>query len=299
MKETLRRAAFLTLSDPTDFVIDDELAYEPLRKRGWQVETIPWNQPGVDWKRYGIVVIRSTWDYQHHPDKFLAVLAAIEGAGTHLENSIAIVRWNMQKTYLRDLAARGVPTLPTQWREQLGPGELLPLFDAMHSQEVVIKPVMSGNAQGAYRLDHARARALASEIEVYYAARPLMMQPFERAIVTEGEYSLFYFNGAYSHCVLKVPKPGDFRVQEEHGGDIRAVSAAPALRAAGAAAIAAIPESLLYARADFLHCGDGAFRIMELELVEPALYLRMDPGAPDRFAEAVIERAAVPARHAR
>lgn len=287
----MRRAAFLTLSDPANYVIDDDLAHEPLHRRGWQVETIPWDRPGVDWRRFEIVVIRSTWDYQHHPEAFLAALAAIERAGTPLENGLGIVRWNMQKTYLRDLAARGVPTLPTQWRERLGPGELLPLFQEMQSDEAVIKPVMSGTAQGAYRLDRRKAEAQAAEIEAYYAKRPLLMQPFQQHVLREGEYSLFYFNGAYSHCVLKVPKPGDFRVQEEHGGDIRAVIAEPALLEAGHKTMTAIEGTPLYARVDFVRRDGGGFWIMELELVEPSLYLRMDPAAPERFADAIVARA--------
>ena len=112
------------------------------------------------------------------------------------------------------------------------------------------------------------------------------MQPFERGIVEEGEFSMIYLNGAHSHSVLKVPKRGDFRVQEEHGSEIVAVTPEPALLAAGDAAIAAVGQKLLYARADFVRSGD-AFRLMELELVEPAIYLRTDPGAPERFAEAV------------
>ena len=282
----MRRCAFLTLHDPTGFVIDDDLAIEPLARRGVAVETLPWDRPGVDWKRYDLVVVRSTWDYQHYADRFLATLAAIEQSGTPLHNSLAITRWNMQKTYLRDLAARGVPTVPTLWRERLEPGGLLPLFGELQSQAAVIKPVMSGNAQGAWRLDRASAAAQAAEIEAYYAHRALMIQPFERGILTEGEFSLIYFNGALSHSILKVPKRGDFRVQEEHGADILAVTAEPALRAAGAAAIKAIGSRLLYARADLVRHADE-FRVMELELVEPAIYLRMDPGAPDRFADAV------------
>ncbi|MGB5132340.1 MAG: hypothetical protein WBO00_06975, partial [Steroidobacteraceae bacterium] len=123
-------------------------------------------------------------------------------------------------------------------------------------------------------------------IETYFARRPLMMQPFERGILAEGEFSLIYFNGELSHSILKVPKPGDFRVQEEHGSEIRSVRPEPALIAAGNAAIAAIGRPLLYARADLVR-HDSGFRIMELELVEPAIYLRTDPGAPERFAEAV------------
>lgn len=292
----MKRAAFLTLSDPTGFVIDDDLAHEPLQRRGWQVESIPWDAPGVEWKQYEIVVIRSTWDYQHHPDKFLAALARIERAGTRLENSLDIVRWNMRKTYLRGLAARGVPILPTLWRDGLQPGGLLPLFAELGSEEIVIKPVMSGNAQGAYRLDRSRASVQAAEIEAYYASRPLMIQPFESRVVSEGEFSLFYFDGSYSHCVLKVPKPGDFRVQEEHGGDIRAVNAEPALLEAAAETMAALPATPLYARADFIRHDASSFRIMELELVEPALYLRMDASAPARFADAIVARASGPPR---
>jgi len=282
----MRRVAFLTLHDPTGFVMDDDLAQAPLARRGVAVETLPWDRDGVDWESYDLVVLRSTWDYQHHGEKFLATLAAIEQSGTRLENSLKIVRWNMQKSYLRDLAARGVPIVPTLWRERLGPGELLPLFDALQSDEAVIKPVMSGNAQGTWRLNRASATAQAAGIEAYFARRPLMMQPFERTILAEGEFSLIYFSGAHSHSILKVPKDGDFRVQEEHGSDIRAVTAEPALLAAGAAAMAAIGRKLLYGRADLVRHGDG-FRVMELELVEPALYLRMEPGAPDRFADAV------------
>ncbi len=283
----MSRVAFLTLSDPSGFVIDDNLAIAPLAKRGWQVETLPWDRRGVDWRRYQLVVVRSTWDYQHHADKFVDVLATIENCGVRLENSSEIARWNMEKTYLRDLAARGIEIVPTFWRERLGRGELLPLFEELRSEEAVIKPVMSANAEGAWRLDRRRTNDLSAEIEAYFSNRPLMMQPFERGIVEEGEYSMIYFNGTHSHSVLKVPKRGDFRVQEELGSEIIPVSPEPALRAAGDAAIAAIGQQLLYARADIVRSGDS-FRIMELELVEPAVYLRTDPGAPDRFADAIV-----------
>ena len=145
---------------------------------------------------------------------------------------------------------------------------------------------MGANAQGAWRLDAARARAMAPKIESYFAGRPLMMQPFERGVVEEGEYSVIYLNGRHSHTILKKPRQGDFRVQEEHGSVITLVEPEPALVEAGNAAIAAVGQKLFYARADFVRSGD-AFRVMELELVEPSLYLRIDPMAPDRFADAI------------
>jgi glutathione synthase/RimK-type ligase-like ATP-grasp enzyme len=274
------------MHDPSGFVIDDELAVGPLARRGFEVETIPWDRAGIDWRRYALVVIRSTWDYQHHPEKFLAVLEGIERQGVRLENGSEIVRWNMAKVYLRDLAAKGIEIVPTFWRDGLEAGELIPLFEELRSDEGVIKPVMSSNAQGAWRLDAARARSLAPEIEKYYAGRPLMMQPFERGIAEEGEFSMIYLNGRHSHSILKKPKAGDFRVQEEHGSKITLIQPEPALLAAGDGAIAAIGQKLLYARVDLVR-SDDVFRVMELELVEPSLYLRTDPAAPERFVEAV------------
>jgi glutathione synthase/RimK-type ligase-like ATP-grasp enzyme len=150
----------------------------------------------------------------------------------------------------------------------------------------VIKPVTGANAQGAWRLDAEHARTLAPEIEAYFAGRPLMMQPFERGIVEEGEFSMMYFNGAHSHSILKAPKAGDFRAQEEYGSEIRLIEPEPALLAAGNAAIAAVGQKLLYARVDLVR-SDDTFRVMELELVEPSLYLRLDRDAPDRFADAI------------
>ncbi len=287
----MRRVAFLTLHDPSGFVIDDELAVLPLARRGIHVDTLPWDRADVDWRQYALVVIRSTWDYPHNARAFLNVLETIERLGVHLENGSEIVRWNMQKSYLRDLAGRGIETVPTFWREGLRRGELVPLFEELRSDQGVIKPVMGANAQGAWRLDAKRARELAPEIESYFAGRPLMMQPFERGIVEEGEYSMIYLNGKHSHSILKTPKHGDFRVQEEHGSEIIPIAPEPALLDAGNAAIAAIGQKLLYARVDLVRSGD-TFRVMELELVEPSMYLRIDAGAPDRFADAIASRLA-------
>lgn len=100
----MRLCAFLTLEDPADYVIDDELAHAPLAALGWRVDTIPWPRTKVDWQTYDAVVIRSTWDYIDHPDAFLDVLAEVEHSGTPLFNGLDLVRWNVRKTYLRDLA---------------------------------------------------------------------------------------------------------------------------------------------------------------------------------------------------
>jgi glutathione synthase/RimK-type ligase-like ATP-grasp enzyme len=288
----MQRCAFLTLDDPSSYVIDDELAVAPLRDLGWEAEWVPWRRPGVAWEGYDAVVIRSTYDYTEAPEAFLAVLEAIERAGTPLFNELALVRWNVRKTYLRDLAERGVPVVPTVWRDRLRPGELPELLRAVGADEAVVKPVVGASAGGAFRLDARSVREQADEIEAWYADRALMAQPFVPAIVEEGEFSLFYFNGEHSHTILKTPRTGDFRVQEEHGGRIQAVQADEALLAAGRLALGAIGSTPLYARADFVRAtADGGFWLMELELIEPSLYLRMDPAAPERFARAIVSRA--------
>jgi glutathione synthase/RimK-type ligase-like ATP-grasp enzyme len=287
----MRHCAFLTLDPASGYVIDDALAHEPLRALGWRVEPVPWRRPAVAWDAYDAVVIRSTYDYVDDSDAFLGVLGEIERAGTPLHNELGLVRWNLRKTYLRDLAERGVPVVPTVWRDRLGPGELEDLLAEVGGGEAVVKPVVGANAGGAWRLAGRTAREKADEVEAYYASRALMAQPFVPAVTAEGEYSVFYFNGGYSHTILKTPGAADFRVQEEHGGLVRPVRADAALRAAGNVALRAIGEAPLYARADFVRATHGTgFWLMELELIEPSLYLRMDAGAPARFARALHAR---------
>lgn len=286
----MKRCAFLTLDEVADFVIDDELAYEPFRAIGWEVEAVPWRRHSASSGRFDAVVIRSPWDYQQDPEAFLAVLSEVERAGVPLFNSIDVVRWNLRKTYLRELAARGVGVPPTLWRDRLAPGEGLRLFDELGAEEIVLKPVVGANADGAFRLDRQAAADRRAELEAFYADRPLIAQPFAHSVLREGEYSLIYFGGTLSHAITKTPKSGDFRSQEEHGGMIRAIEPDEELLAAGEVAIRAIPPTgapPLYARVDLVRANGGAgYWLMELELIEPALYLRMDPAAPVRFAEA-------------
>lgn len=285
----MRRCAFLTLTDPSDFVIDDEVAYPALRDLGWDVEAVPWNRAGVRWSDYDAVIVRSTWDYQDSVDAFLAVLGTIEASSAAIENDVELMRWNIDKRYLRDLSDRGVSIVPTVWQDRLESGDVERLFDELDASEIVIKPVVGANADGAFRL--ARPVADARAVEAHYANVALQAQPFVPAVIDEGEFSLFYFDGEHSHTILKTPARGDFRVQEEHGGIITAVVADQALRRAADGAMAALDVVPLYARADFVRSDDpGVFWLMELELIEPALYFRMDARAPRRFAEAMDRR---------
>lgn len=280
----MRRCAFLTTDRLEGFVTYDGLLHEPLARRGWAVDEVPW-RTAADWDAYEVVVIRSPWDYQHAPDAFLDVLETIDRSKARLENPLDLVRWNLRKTYLRDLEARGLPIVPTRWLPRLSPADLAPLFDTL-GEEIVVKPVVGANADDTFRL---RRDSRPDEALATFAARACMAQPFVRAVVDEGEFSLFHFGGTYSHAILKTPAAGDFRVQEEHGGRIRAVAPEPALHALADAVVGALGLAPLYARTDFVRIGSG-FALMEVELIEPSLYFSYDADSPERFAEAFVAR---------
>jgi glutathione synthase/RimK-type ligase-like ATP-grasp enzyme len=281
------RVAFLALADRTKFVCDDELAIPALARLGIHAEEIPWRQPDVDWRAFDGVVVRSTWDYQRDVDAFLDLLARIEELGVPLANPASVVRWNARKTYLRELEARGVPIVPTRWGDDMSLETLRRMPDELGVEECVLKPVVSANADDTYRVSNRLEDADAARIVSRFAGRAWMMQPFLRRVVEEGEHSLVYFDGAYSHAIVKVPRAGDFRVQEEHGGVHALASPEPALRDAADRVLASVGSVLLQARVDLVRLDDGTPVLMELEAIEPSLYFRLDPLAPSRFAGAV------------
>ncbi len=281
----MRRVCFLSTDNLDGYTFDDDLAIGPLEALGWNVDTISWHERGVDWNDYKAVVIRTTWDYQHHADEFLNVLAKIEASNARLENPLDIVRWNLSKTYLREMEERGCPIVPTLWDRTYNGFVFEEWLRELETDQVIIKPTVSATAQHTYRLG-----TFDQHLTKTFDAREFMVQPFISTIVTEGEYSLFYFGGEFSHAINKAPRPDDFRVQEEHGGVITAIEPDATMRAAGDKAVRTIGEELLYARVDLVRDADDCFLLMELELIEPALYFRMDERSPTFFAEQFDKR---------
>lgn len=280
-----RRCAFLTTDDLGGFVTDDELAHEPFRRLGWEVEPVPWRRL-ADPDRFEAVVIRTPWDYPDDPDLFLAVLERIDGSGARLANPLGLVRWNLRKTYLGELEERGVPVVPTVFRHAIDRRGLRRLFDELESDRLVVKPLVGANARDVHVIGRGADDPALSPAEEAHRGRDCLIQPFVTSVTDEGEYSLIFLGGRHSHTIRKLPREGDFRAQEEHGARLSTVEDRADLVTAGDRALAAIDPTPLYARVDLvrLRCGDLA--VMELELVEPSLYLRMDPSAPERFAAA-------------
>lgn len=281
-----KRCAFLTLEQRGDFVIDDDHALQPMAELGWDTSVLSWRQKEIPWSQFDAVIIRSTWDYWDEVDGFLDVLQQIDQQ-TRLANSIGLVRWNLAKTYLRDLERHGVPIVPTLWHDHLDGQVLHGCFAALGQDEMVVKPVVGANGVDTFRLHSAMPGSEFDQAAGRFRARAAMVQPFMSNILVEGEYSLFYFNGKYSHTILKVPAEGEFRSQEEHGSQIRSVDPEPLLRSRVEQALQTLHPAPLYARIDMVRDAENDFRVMELELIEPSLYLRTHPEAPARFAQAV------------
>ncbi len=275
--------AFLTMDQLGDFVAYDHLAVPPLNELGWQVEEVSWHSTTVDWNRFAAVVIRTPWDYHHHLEKFLSVIEQIEFSSARLCNPAQTVRWNIDKQYLREVETLGLPIVPTLWLNSPSTHEIAKSFQTFDCDELVIKPTMGAGARDTFRIKREDSTG---ELVRLYHQRSAMLQPFLPSIVQQGEWSLFYFGGVYSHTVLKTPKPGDFRVQEEYGSRLQAVEPTAAMRQIGDSAIDRVCSNLVYARVDLVLV-EGLPCIIELELIEPSLYFPYEPESPKRFAVAL------------
>ena len=277
--------AYLSMASLENFECYDSLTFEPMAHYGYKVTEIPWRDE-VDWSTFDYVVIRSPWDYQDDASSFLQVLNNIEASSAQLLNPLRIIEWNINKHYLQDLASKGIPIVPTQWGENLTSAQLNATFKQFDADELIIKPAISANADDTYRIKRDSMDNFLQSHAEKFMNRGYLLQPFMSAIIEEGEYSLFYFNGELSHCILKTPKTDDFRVQEEHGGRLSLIDQPETdLVSCGQRCLEAIPERLLYARLDFVRY-DHSFVLMEAELIEPSLYFNLDADSPVRFAKA-------------
>lgn len=281
----MKQCAFLTMDNLEEFECYDSLLYAPLATRGWKVTPVSWQQTNPDWNSYEVVVIRSPWDYQDDPQRFIQVLADIDSSSARLENPLDLVKWNIDKGYLRDLQNKEIGIVPSIFSNLFTPSLCRTFFDKLGSDEIVIKPTISANADDTFRL--TSDSPLIEKLETVFDNRDFLVQPFMKQIVEEGEYSLFYFGGEYSHAILKTPRQDDFRVQEEHGGTLKLIEPEKQLLKLGQKTFSSLSPSPLYGRVDFVRA-DDTFLLMELELIEPSLYFNMDPNSPDRFAEAFV-----------
>jgi glutathione synthase/RimK-type ligase-like ATP-grasp enzyme len=257
---------------------ENDLLVAALSGLGVDTVVVPWDEP-LDWSRHGAVIVRTTWDYHERHAEFLDWAHQV-AASTPLHNPAELIAWNSHKGYLAELAAAGVPVVPTTLVRAGEPGA--PVLARHGSAEVVIKPAVSVGAIGALRAtaDSAEAAAHLARLTAHGDA---LVQPFAEAITSQGETSLIFFGGEFSHAVRKVPAPEEYRIHQHHGGSVLPHTATPAELAAARAALAAAPAPATYARVDLVPLADGP-ALRELELIEPELFLPHHPEATARYA---------------
>jgi glutathione synthase/RimK-type ligase-like ATP-grasp enzyme len=269
--------------EPWRWTYDPEA--EALVAAGAEVTPVAWTEAG-DLSGFDLVAPLVVWGYHVDYPRWLELLDRAELHGWRMINPPSLLRWNGDKAYLAELATRGVSTVPTLAVEACGDADLEKARRQFESEWLVIKPPISASAMGTHRLGPH------DELPADSRGRPMIVQPLVEEIAKTGEFSLMLFDGEYSHAVVKRPKAGDFRVQEYHGGVTLPCAVAPAGAIELAqAALAAAPAPAAYARVDIVPDGSGVLMIMELELIEPSLFLEHAPNAGASFSRSILSRA--------
>lgn len=268
---------------------DDLVLQQALQAIGIEAVAASWNDPGIDWHAFAGVVVRSTWDYHKQHARFAGWLDHLESAAIALLNPVGAIRWNLDKRYLLELSAKGVEIIPTrvcQWER------LDEVSRAHRGESLVIKPTISGNSWQIAR-GIGGSTPLERAIDGLPHHLSYLVQPYLPEVQTEGEWSLVFIDGHYSHAVRKRPAQGDFRVQPDFGGVAVAESPPAALLADAEACLQAIHAlghgRLAYARVDgIVH--QGRLRLMEVELIEPTLFLQSHPASAATLAAVIARR---------
>jgi hypothetical protein len=288
MKKIAYLCSQVTIPSSTDRRVDSfehDRTMDALRpefqKRDMVVEEICWDQDDIDWGKYDAAIIGTTWDYWDRAELFLETLERIE-TKTRLFNSSAMVRWNSDKRYLKELAQNGAKLIPTQWIETPTESSVREAFDVLQCDDLVIKRQIGAGAAGQHRLQRGDA--------VPVLDQAMMAQPFFPSIQTEGEMSLIFIDGQFCHALIKRAVSGEYRIQSYYGGTELAIEASADDLASASSVLNSLEETPLYARVDMLRAETGELYLMELEVIEPYLYPLEGPEFGPRMAAAVERR---------
>lgn len=244
-------------------------------------ELISWKS-NCDWSLFDLLVIRTPWDYFLYLEEFINWVKTVE-VHTPIKNSSSIVSWNSHKGYLRDLSKKGIPVVPTCWVSKNQ--DCSNIIQSFNWEEVVIKPAVSIGAIGAMR-GFSNQFNIQTHLQNLALNGDVMIQPFLNSICSQGELSLIYFDGEFSHAICKTPEAGDYRVQDAYGGINKIAHADDEAKELAEMVLSFTPERTLYARVDLVKYLDK-WVLMELEVIEPELFLQYDPSAAIKFARTI------------
>jgi glutathione synthase/RimK-type ligase-like ATP-grasp enzyme len=266
---------------------EDRLLSDAFQAIGFRAVRVDWSDPGLDWSRFRAAVFRTTWDYFTRFAEFNAWLGRVESQTT-LCNAPSIVRWNMDKHYLADLERQGVPIVPSRFLERGSTVSVAELLEESGQAQGIVKPCVSGGAHHTYRVHRENAEEIDSIVRPLLQDVSMMFQPFQEEIVRTGEDTLMVIDGRYTHAVRKVTKPGDFRVQAEFGGTVHELVPTREHIEVAERAMAACSPAPAYGRVDMVRDNEGRLAVMELEVIEPELWLRYHPPAAEVMARGIV-----------
>lgn len=282
----IERLAWATTRPVRGWDVDEDLALAALERTGAHVEVVDWDDPDVDWSHFDRVALRSTWDYPERLPEFLAWLERVD-AVAELVNSLATVRWNLDKRYLGDLAAAGVPITPTAF---VPPGTRADL----PAGELVVKPAVGAGSRDAASYGPDQHELALAHVERLHARdQVVLVQPYVASVATEGEWPLVFFDGRFSHAASKrVALPRAGAVEGMYAAETNTGHVATAAQIEVATSAVDVVSNRLgtpsYARIDLVRADDGSYRVLEAELIEPSLFLPYaGAGAAERLAEAL------------
>jgi hypothetical protein len=292
------RLALATCSGLPDWEVDDRPFHRALEARGVDVSLPAWDAPSFPWSEQDACLIRTTWDYMERREEFVAWAERVERQ-TRLLHPAAVVRWNTHKGYLREVEAAGIPVVPTVWLRPGDRPELASLLEETVWERAFCKPAVGATARETRRFTRSQAEVRAAQEHLgrlLAAGEEVLLQPYLSSVERHGEVSAVAIADAALRGVRKIPVPGDYRVQDDFGAhdepfDLPDEVVRSATRAFAFAA-ERLGVDLLYGRADFLRDDEGVYRLTELELVEPSLFFRHDPGSAEILAEALLARLA-------
>ena len=280
--------ALVTAEEFPELEPDSRLLLPALAEKGIDATPAVWTDPAVDWASFDAIVVRSPWDYFMRAAEWAAWLETIDTIGLPMFNPNKVIRWNSHKSYLQQLAQGGVPVVDTVMTTGDGRVDLSDVLAGAGWDDAIVKPAIDGGAMRLFRVrdvedPQARFDALVAEGDV-------LVQPFLPSVPEQGELSLVYFGGELSHTVRKKAKPGDIRVQPVWGGSYELEGPTSEALYVADKTFDAIKEDLLYARVDLVRGLDDKLQLIELEVIEPLLFLELEPQGPARFADALKER---------
>ena len=282
----MKRCALLTCEDLSGYVTDEHHFEQALEEAGWHYEWVEWKRDGVDWSEYDCAIVRTTWDYTRELQLFLEKMQIIEDSNCPLYNDYSLIKWNSDKGYLKDLSEQGVQVIPTLWETYQNITQITLAFQKLEVDQLVIKPRVSAGAKDTFLVSHSDLSKSGDFLKVLLG-REIMIQPFLKQVAEEGEYSAFYFNGELSHVILKKPKHGDFRSQEEFGSNIKLIEPSGVQKGFCQSVLGKLSKPYLFARVDFINDKNSQANLIELELIEPSLYFRYKEDAAAKLVQAL------------